>query len=79
MGRLRRFEDNRFLGTRDDMRVYDCDDPDQFAALETRDQAEDLVGKNLVAAISPDTEAEARNRGYRAATVAGAPSEAPGG
>jgi hypothetical protein len=74
MGRLRRFEDNRFLGTRDDMRVHDCDDPEQFAALDARDRAEDLVGKNLVAAISPDTGAEARNRGFRAATPAGAPS-----
>ncbi len=66
MGRLRRFEDNRFLGTRDDMRVYDCDDSDQFAALEARMVADDLVGNNLISAISPDTLAEAGNRGYRA-------------
>jgi len=79
MGRLRRFEENRFLGTRDDMRVYDCDDPQHFAALDARDQAEDLVGKNLVAAISPDTGTEARNRGFRAATLAASPSEAAGG
>jgi hypothetical protein len=65
MSRLHRFEDNRFLGTRDDMRVYDCDDSEQLAALEARVESDDLVAKNLVAAISPDTLVEARNRGYR--------------
>ncbi len=70
MGRLRRFEDNRFLGTRDDMAVYDCDDPGQFDTLEAREKAEGLVSRNLVVAIAPDTEAEARNRGFR--TVASA-------
>ncbi len=69
MSRLRRFEGNRFLGTRDEMRVYDCDDPDQFAALEARMEAEDLVGMNLIAAIAPDTLAEAHNRGYRAVAI----------
>lgn len=66
MVRLRRFEENRFLGTRDDMRVYDCDEPDQYSALEARDEADDLVGQNLISAIAPDTVEEARNRGYRA-------------
>jgi hypothetical protein len=65
MGRLRRFEENRFLGTRDDMRVYDCDEPDQFSALEARVAAEDLVGHNVISAIAPDTLEEARNRGFR--------------
>ena len=69
MGRLHRFEDNRFLGTRDDMRVYDCDDPAQFDHLEERAKADDLVGKNLVMAIAPDTLAEARNRGFRSAAT----------
>ena len=67
MGRLPRFEENRFLGTRDDMRVYDCDDAAQFEYLEERAQADDLVQRNLVAAIAPDTLEEARNRGFRAA------------
>jgi len=66
MGRLRRFEENRFVGTRDDMRVYDCDDPNQLAALEARVEADDLLARNLISAIAPDTLAEARNRGYRA-------------
>ncbi|MBT8166237.1 MAG: hypothetical protein HKO63_01755 [Acidimicrobiia bacterium] len=69
MGRLHRFEDNRFLGTRDDMRVYDCDDPAQFEVLEARAEAEDLVGQNLISAIAPDTVEEARNRGFRPATA----------
>ena len=65
MGRLRRFEESRFLGTRDDMRVYDCDDEGQFAALAARAEAEDMLGANLISAIAPDTLAEARNRGFR--------------
>ena len=64
MGRLRRFEDSRFVGTRDDMRVYDCDDAGQFAILEARMQDENLVDLNLISALAPDTLAEARNRGF---------------
>jgi hypothetical protein len=71
MGRLHRFEENRFVGTRDDMRVFDCDDPAQFAALEARLQDEDLVTLNLISALAPDTLAEARNRGFRPAPVVG--------
>ncbi len=66
MGRLRRFEDCRFLGARDTMRVYDCDDAKQFVLLEARVEADDLFGRNLISAIAPDTLAEARNRGFRA-------------
>ncbi len=66
MGRLRRFEHSRFLGTRDDMRFYDCDDPDQFAMLEARMNDYGPRAGTLISAIAPDTAAEARNRGYRA-------------
>ncbi len=66
MGRLRRFPDSRFVGLRDEMRVYDCDDEGQFEALRQRVESEDLVGAALVASFSPDTLAEARNRGFRA-------------
>lgn len=69
MGRLRRFEQNRFVGTRDDMRVYDCDDGDQFARLEARLEAGDLMELNLLSALAPDTLAEARNRGYRPVAI----------
>ena len=65
MGRLRRFPDRRFVGTRDDMVVYDCDDDVQLASLEARVSADDLLGRRLLASFGPDTLAEARNRGFR--------------
>ena len=65
MGRLRRFPDSRFVGLRDEMRVYDCDDAGQFEALSGRVDGDDLVSRTLVASFSPDTLAEARNRGFR--------------
>ncbi|HUU61015.1 MAG TPA: hypothetical protein VMX37_01315 [Acidimicrobiia bacterium] len=65
MGRLRRFADSRFVGLRDEMRVYDCDDEAQFEALARRVEEEDLVARALMATFSPDTLAEARNRGFR--------------
>ncbi len=65
MGRLLRFGENRFVGVRDEMTVYDCDDEAQFAALEARVEAESLTDKNMLSAIAPDTLAEARNRGFR--------------
>ncbi|MCB2223074.1 MAG: hypothetical protein KQH83_02775 [Actinobacteria bacterium] len=64
MGRLRRFPDKRFIGVRDRMTVYDCDDEAQFAELEQRVANEDLVRRTLLSAVSPDTLAEARNRGF---------------
>ena len=67
MGRLLRFGENRFVGARDEMIVYDCDDDVQFLALEARVDEESLLEKNLLAAIAPDTLAEARNRGFRPA------------
>jgi len=65
MNRLRRFEHNRYIGTRDDMRVYDCDDPDDFAALTARMDESDLMGAKMLQSFGPDTPAEARNRGFR--------------
>jgi hypothetical protein len=62
--RLRRFAENRWVGTRDDMVVYDCDDALQVEALRTRLELEDLVGRLLVSTFAPDTLAEARNRGF---------------
>lgn len=72
MGRLRRFADFRFIGRRDQMRFYDCDDPDQFAVL---DEAVSLLRLDMIDQLSsfaPDTSAEARNRGFQPAK--GAPS-----
>ena len=67
MGRLRRFPDNRYIGNRDDMAVYDCDDDGQFAALEALVDENGLVGAQRLQSFGPDTLAEARNRGYRPA------------
>jgi hypothetical protein len=64
MGRLRRFENNRFVGTRDDMIVYDCDDPAEYAILEGRVGRRDLVDNKMVQAFGPDSLPEARNRGF---------------
>ncbi len=65
MGRLRRFEDHRFIGTRDDMRVHDCDDESVLERLEERVAAEELLRFNMIQGFAPDTLAEARNRGFR--------------
>jgi len=66
MGRLRRFADHRFVGARDTMIVYDCDDDEQYAELAERVAAGDLVAKALLSSFAPDELAEARNRGFRA-------------
>ncbi|WP_420613216.1 hypothetical protein [Candidatus Spongiisocius sp.] len=63
--RLPRFEKSRFIGARDTMIVYDCDDAHQFARLETRLEDDGLLGRNLIQSFAPDTLAEARNRGFR--------------
>lgn len=65
MPRLRRFERTRFVGVRDTMIVYDCDDPEQFVLLEKRVDHDDLLGRKLIQTYGPDTLAEARNRGFR--------------
>ena len=64
MSRLSRFDDYRYIGTRDTMRVYDCDDPDQFAELSSRVAEDDLFRHNLLQSFAPDTLTEARNRSY---------------
>ena len=65
MPRLKRFERSRFVGVRDTMIVYDCDDPQQLAFLEQRVESDDLMGRKLIQTYGPDTLAEARNRGFR--------------
>ncbi len=65
MSRLPRFEDYRYIGVRDGMLVYDCDDPDQFAELERRLAEEDLLERNRLQAFAPDTLDEALNRGFQ--------------
>ncbi len=64
MARLARFEEHRFVGTRDTMRVYDCDEPEEFAELSTRAVEDDLLDRDLLQAFGPDTLPEAANRGF---------------
>ena len=64
MARMRRFEDHRFLGLRDEMVVYDCDDEGQFAVLEERMKDDELVRRTQLSTFAPDSLAEARNRGF---------------
>jgi hypothetical protein len=64
MARLRRFENHRYIGTRDDMVVYDCDVPAQFDALSGRLNEEELMDRDLLQAFAPDEVPEARNRGF---------------
>jgi hypothetical protein len=65
VSRLSRFVDYRYVGTRDTMKVYDCDDESQFEEVQRRVDEEDLVGRKLMQAFAPDTVEEARNRGFR--------------
>lgn len=65
MARLARFEEHRFVGTRDDMRVYDCDNDEQFHELSERVADEDLLDKKLLQTFAPDSIADAKNRGFR--------------
>jgi hypothetical protein len=46
------------------MIVYDCDDPAQFAVLQSRVEDGDPVDEKLLQAFGPDALAEARNRGF---------------
>ncbi len=65
MARIKRFEDHRYLGTGDDMRVYDCDDPAQFALLEERVESEGLVDAKMLQSFATDGLPDARNRGFK--------------
>jgi len=66
MSRLSRFDAYRFVGVRDTMRFYDCDDENQFAEISRRVVEDGLVGKDMVQVFAPDTPVEAQNRGFRA-------------
>lgn len=68
VNRLRRFPNNRFVGHRDQMLVYDCDDERQFALISTSAAESSLDLTNRLQAFSPDSEAEAANRGFRPVT-----------
>jgi hypothetical protein len=61
VSRPARFEELRYLGDKRRQVVYDldADDPDSAALVD------ELLASEQFAAFSPDTLAEARNRGYR--------------
>lgn len=65
MSRLPRFENYRFLGLRDTMLVYDCDDAEQFATLEERVEGEGLTQRKMVQSFAPDSLVEAMNRSFQ--------------
>ena len=65
MSRLARFEAYRFIGTRDTMRFYDCDNEEQFSELSDRVAEENLLGRKLLQTFAPDSVTAARNRSFR--------------
>lgn len=67
MARIARFEEHRYVATRDDMRVYDTDDDLQSKILSDRIAADNLLDRKQLQTFGPDTLPEARNRGFRAA------------
>ena len=64
MGKIRRLDEHRFVGARNDMVVYDTDDPAQALVIAGRVETEDLINQRLVSTFGPDTLVEARNRGF---------------
>ncbi len=65
MARLSKFENYRFIGNRKNMKVYDCDDEDQFSKLQDLIKKNDLILYNLLQSFAPDTISEAKNRGFK--------------
>jgi hypothetical protein len=65
VSRLPRLEEHRFVGARDTMRVYDCDQDVELEELRGRIASDDLIRANLIQTFGPDTIDEARNRGFR--------------
>lgn len=61
---IRRLEGHRFIGVRDSMTVFDCNDAEQNAELSELIGLRDLVDRTLVSTFAPDTLEEARNRGF---------------
>ena len=64
MSRLRRFSAHRFVGRRDTMVVYDCDDDAHLLALRAAVEELPLERTNLLQAFAPDDVVEAKNRGF---------------
>jgi hypothetical protein len=60
MSRPTRFEEFRYLGDKRKQVVYDLDSDD----ADVQEAVTELLASEQFAAFSPDTLAEARNRGY---------------
>ena len=67
MKRLDRFENSRFVGYRKNMKVYDCDNDEQFSKLTAMMDNLDYIELNLIQSFSPDSIDEAKNRGFKPA------------
>ena len=65
MGRIAKFENYRFLGNRKNMRVYDCDNQEEFAQIENLINDKDLIINNLIQAFAPDNIYEAKNTRWK--------------
>lgn len=68
MSKIRRLEEHRFVGARNDMVVYDTDNPAQALVIAERVETEDLINRRLVSTFGPDTLVEAVNRGFAPAS-----------
>ena len=49
------------------MKVYDCDDVQQFEKLSALTNSVDYIILNLIQSFSPDNIDEAKNRGFKPA------------
>lgn len=65
MARIARFEEHRYVATRDDMRVYDTDVEIESELLSERIAEDNLFNRKLLQSFGPDTLPEARSRGFR--------------
>ena len=67
MKRLDRFENSRFVGYKKNMKVYDCDNDEQFSKLTAMMDNLDYIKLNLIQSFSPDSIDEAKNKGFKPA------------
>ena len=47
------------------MKVYDCDNPDHFKALEQLEEEKEIVKNNQLQSFAPDSLEEAKNRSFK--------------
>ncbi len=64
MNRLERFEKFRFVGYKHNMKLYDCDNLEQYKKISSLLSEIKYIELNLIQSFSPDTLDEAKNRGF---------------